>query len=294
MLAGSTHDTKRSEDVRARLALLAEIPRELGAAATRWRAMNRRHGLDDANLEYALYQLLVGAHPLGVERAVEVALKSAREAKEATSWSRPDAAFEAAVRAFVEGALGDQEFVDDLEAFVAPLVEPGRVNSLAMVLVRLLAPGVPDIYQGNELWDLSLVDPDNRRAVDFSVGERLLAELAGLDAPAVLARADEGLPKLLVTVGALAVRRGGLGPYEPIDADEHVLAFRRGRSVAVVVPRFPVRLARTGGWGDRVIALPPGTWRHALTGGRVDGGRVGLGGLFAEFPVALLTREDGR
>jgi (1->4)-alpha-D-glucan 1-alpha-D-glucosylmutase len=290
MLAGSTHDTKRSEDVRARLALLAEIPDELGAVTRRWRDMNAHLGLDDPDLEYALYQSLIGAHPLPAERAVAFAHKAAREAKIHTSWNRPDEEFEKTLQGFVEGVTGDPDFLAELDAFVAPLIEPGRTNSLAMQLVRLLAPGVPDIYQGTELWDLSLVDPDNRRPVDFELRARLLDELDGLDVEAVLARADEGLPKLLVTRAALAVRRPGLGAYQPLaDADQHVLGFLRGDSVAVIVPRLPIRLARDGGWGDRTITLPPGPWLHRLSGRTVDGGEVGLVSLFGHFPVALLT-----
>jgi (1->4)-alpha-D-glucan 1-alpha-D-glucosylmutase len=166
------------------------------------------------------------------------------------------------------------------------------VNSLALHLVRLVGPGVPDLYQGSELWDLSLVDPDNRRPVDFAARIGLLAELPDLDAAAVLARVEEGLPKLLVTARALAVRARGLGPYRPLAADErHAVAYLRGDGVAVVVPRLPLRLARDGGWGDRTVSLPEGSWRHELTGGAVEGGERLLAELLDPFPVALLSRS---
>ncbi|MEA3216592.1 MAG: (1-_4)-alpha-D-glucan 1-alpha-D-glucosylmutase, partial [Acidimicrobiia bacterium] len=177
MLTTSTHDTKRTEDVRARLHLLSEIPNTWARAVQRWSAHNERHrrgDLPDRNLEYLLYQTLVGAHPLPLERLLPYLEKATREAKRHTSWTDPDPAYDAAVRGFAEHLLGDQEFVDDLAAFVAPLVWPGRVNSLALALLKLTSPGVPDLYQGSELWTDGLVDPDNRRPVDFAQRCRLM------------------------------------------------------------------------------------------------------------------------
>ena len=306
MLATSTHDTKRSEDVRARLHLLSEVPGSWGEAVRRWRAMNVRHrtgpDLPDANAEYLLYQTLVGAWPLQAERAVAYMEKAAKEAKAHTSWIDPDPGYDEALRLFVEGALADAAFQADLGNFVASLVEPGRVTSLAQVLVKLTAPGVPDTYQGSELWDLSLVDPDNRRPVDYDTRRRLLAELANLDAPAVWARADEGLPKLKVVREALHLRRrqsealGAGGAYTPLvargDKAGHVVAFLRGDRVATVVPRLVLGLG--GEWGDTTVELPPGRWHNVLTGtstGDVDGGPVLLADLLAAFPVALLERQ---
>jgi len=151
MLATSTHDTKRSEDVRARLALLSEIPARWAAAVARWKAINdprRRGGFPDRDAEYLLYQTLVGAWPLAPERAARYMEKAVREAKRHTSWTRPDAGYEAAVGGFVSAILADPAFAGDLAAFVAPLVAPGRVNALAQTLAKLTAPGVPDLYQG--------------------------------------------------------------------------------------------------------------------------------------------------
>ncbi|MGH9152851.1 MAG: malto-oligosyltrehalose synthase, partial [Acidimicrobiales bacterium] len=217
MLATSTHDTKRSEDVRARLHLLSEVPGAWAEAVRRWFAANTRHrsGIDrpDPNAEYLLYQTLVGAWPLSAERAAAYMEKASKEAKVHTSWIDPDPGYDAALRAFVEGVLGDEAFLADLAGFVEALVAPGRVNSLAQVLVKLTAPGVPDTYQGSELWDLSLVDPDNRRPVDYGVRRRLLGQLAGLGPEAVLARADEGLPKLTVVREALQLRRRRPGAF---------------------------------------------------------------------------------
>ncbi len=173
MLATSTHDTKRSGDVRARLALLSEVPSAWGRAVTRLAAAANAHrtrpDLPDRRDEYLLYQTLVGAWPIDGERAVAYARKAAREAKLRTSWTAPDAQYEAALDRFVAGCLGDSAFLAELEGFVAALVEPGRINALSQTLLKLAAPGVPDLYQGTELWDLSLVDPDNRRPVDYAM-----------------------------------------------------------------------------------------------------------------------------
>ncbi|MFP5287548.1 MAG: malto-oligosyltrehalose synthase, partial [Thermoanaerobaculia bacterium] len=293
MLATSTHDTKRSEDVRARLALLSEIPERWAEAVHRWL---ERHPFLDANAAYLLYQTLVGAWPIETDRAVAYMEKAAREAKGRTSWTRIDPEYEDALRTFVEAVLADRDFVADLEAFVAPLVEPGRVNSLAQTLIKITAPGVPDIYQGTELWTLALVDPDNRRPVDYEERRRLLEELAGAPAPApeeILARMDEGLPKLWVIRQALRLRERVQGSYAPLLARGaragHVFAFSRGGEVVTVVPRLVIGLG--GDWGDTSLELPPGRWRNELTGDHVDGGEVRLADLLRRFPVALLSRS---
>jgi (1->4)-alpha-D-glucan 1-alpha-D-glucosylmutase len=298
MTALSTHDTKRSEDVRARISLLAEVPEEWAAAVRRWSAMTARHkrdGAPDANLEYLLYQTFVGAYPLDRDRAVAYAGKASREAKQHTSWLDPDPAYDAAVAGWVRAVLADSEFQADLAAFVEPLVVHGWTASLAQKLVQLTMPGVPDVYQGSELWDLSLVDPDNRRPVDYGLRRRLLAELDGLDAEAVNARAAEGLPKLLVVSRALRLRReraaAFAGSYEPLAVEggwaDRVVAFARGGEVVTVVPRLSMHVAD---WKDTTVALSPGRWRNVLTGDAVTGGEVRVADLFARFPVALLER----
>jgi (1->4)-alpha-D-glucan 1-alpha-D-glucosylmutase len=304
LLATSTHDTKRSEDVRARLALLSEIPGPWTEAVGRWRQRNERHrrgDLPDRHAEALLYQTLVGAWPIATERVVAYMEKAAREAKTHTSWTRQDPEYETALRGFVTGVLADREFVADLERFVAPLVEPGRVTALALVLLKLTAPGVADIYRGTELWDLSLVDPDNRRPVDWGLRRRLLAELEHATPEAVWRGIDTGLPKLWVIRQALRLRQrrpvafGDEGRYEPLHARgsraHHVVAFARGGAVATVVPRLVIGLA--GEWSETTIALPPGAWRNELTGERAEGGNVRLSDLLARFPVALLSRQEG-
>ena len=297
MVTTSTHDTKRSDDVRARLVLLTHGPDAWEAAVRRWTVHNDRHHRDDwpdRNTEYLLYQTLVGAWPLPRERALAYAEKAVREAKVHTSWLVPDADYEGAVREFVESILADEGFVADLAAFVAALVPAGRVLSLAQTLVKLTAPGVPDVYQGTELWDLSLVDPDNRRPVDFGRRTALLTELERLSVDEVLAREDEGLPKLLVTARALGLRRARpdlLGPgavYRPLAAGTDWFAFERGGGAVTLVPRFPGRAA------DDVttrLELGPGGWRNVLTGEQVDGAPCAARDLVGRFPVALLVRE---
>jgi (1->4)-alpha-D-glucan 1-alpha-D-glucosylmutase len=306
MLATSTHDTKRSEDVRARLNLLSEIPVEWAAAVRRWRASNDRHWrgrLPERSAEYLLYQTLVGAWPIDRDRLWAYLEKALREAKQKTSWTRPDPAYEAVVRDFTLGVLEDSGFREDLAAFVDPLVAPGRVHSLAQVLLKLTAPGVPDLYQGSELWDLSLVDPDNRRPVDYALRRRLLAELAsGLSPEAILARADEGLPKLWLIRQALHLRRrhpelfARGSTYRPLPVRgaraAHAVAFARGEGVVTIVPRLVLRLG--GDWGDTVLELPAGRWSNELTGEEVEGGERCLQGLLGRFPAALLHLRSER
>jgi (1->4)-alpha-D-glucan 1-alpha-D-glucosylmutase len=303
MLTTSTHDTKRSEDVRARLALLSEIPEHFAEAVASWSSHNRRHRtgeLPDRNIEWLLYQSLVGAWRLSADRALRYMEKAAKEAKEHTSWVDPDPDYDAALRSFVEGALADEEFQGLVEQFVNPLVTPGRVNSLAMALFKLTSPGVPDIYQGNELWDLSLVDPDNRRPVDWALRATLLSEAERVSpAEAWGARADSGLPKMLLTQRALHLRRrrpeAFRGEYSPLHAvgekAGHVVAYGRGGEVVAVAPRLVLGLG--GDWGDTRLTLPPGSWVDVLDGARRFEGGVELAELLGPFPVALLEGGGG-
>jgi (1->4)-alpha-D-glucan 1-alpha-D-glucosylmutase len=322
LLTTSTHDTKRGEDVRARLALLSEIPELWAATVRRWRAHNachRRPGakgrcVPDANAEYLLYQTLVGAWPLGADRVAAYMEKAAREARTHTSWHRPRAAYEEALRGFAAALAADAEFQRDLAAFTAPLVGPGRLNSLAQALLRLTAPGVPDLYQGCELWSLSLVDPDNRRPVDFARRRELLAGLAGATPETVLAGMDDGLPKLWLIRQALRLRRARpdwFAPearYRPLAAAgpraAHAVAFCRAGAVVAVAPRLVLGLG--GDWGETTLDLPlpagaapagaaagragRGTaWRNELTGEELPAGPCRLADLLRRFPVALLA-----
>jgi (1->4)-alpha-D-glucan 1-alpha-D-glucosylmutase len=299
MLTTTTHDTKRSEDVRARICVLSEFTGEWTAAVKKWAERNERHkagGLPDRNFEYLFYQTLVGAWPLSADRALAYAEKAIREAKAHTTWLQPQPEYESAVAGFVRACLEDSSFTQQVEAFVEPIAAAGRVLSLAQVLVKLTTPGVPDIYQGNELWDLSLVDPDNRRPVDFASRRRLLQELSSLSVAEIVARSNEGLPKLWLTTKTLKLRRehpewfGAEGDYSPIwvagVGAQQAIAYQRGAGCIVVAP---LRGRRTD-WGDSTIHLPAGTWRHVLTGEAFESQTLPLNSLWRSFPVALLTR----
>jgi (1->4)-alpha-D-glucan 1-alpha-D-glucosylmutase len=299
MTALSTHDTKRSEDVRARLAVLSEIPGEFAEALRRWSA---RAQLPEPTLNLLAWQSLAGAWPISEERLARYLEKASREAKIATSWTEPDHDFDAAVAAWPAAVLGDAVLREDVGQFVAQIEPAGWSNSLGQKLVQLAMPGVPDIYQGTELWDLSLVDPDNRRPVDFAARRELLARID----EGWLPELDEsGAAKLLVVARTLRLRRddpdlftgyrarSAVGP-----AAEHVLAFERGggRLVAVAT-RFPLTLERDGGWRGTTQPLPlgPGAWTDVLTGQQVKLGPDGaadLAELFARYPVALLVRGN--
>ena len=302
MLTLSTHDTKRSGDVRARLFLLSEIPADWDAAVHRWGEHNERHrsqGYPDRNLEYLLYQTLVGAWPIDAARLKQFLQKASREAKVHTSWVNPVVAYDEAVELFVDRVMGDAEFVGDLENFIGrnQLVAHGRTNSLAQTALLLTCPGVPDLYQGTELWDLSLVDPDNRRPVDYGQRRRLLEDIRSARPADVLARGDEGAPKLWLIARLLQERRTrpelfSSPAYAQLDAAGqkavHAVAFARD-GLLVVVPRLVVGLA--GDWGDTTIEVPPGRWRDVLTGREQAGGTlVRLADLLPEFPVAVLAR----
>ncbi|MDQ2773310.1 MAG: malto-oligosyltrehalose synthase [Acidobacteriota bacterium] len=302
MLASSTHDTKRSEDVRARISVLSEIPDRWKQAIERWSEMNAKHKkktCPDRNTEYFLYQTMLGAWPIDTGRLLPYMEKACREGKQHTNWLAPNEEFESATREFIEGIYKDEEFLNDFEAFVEELIEPGRLNALAQVLLKFTAPGIPDTYQGTELWDLSLVDPDNRRPVDYALRRTLLGELPHLNANDVWNRINEGLPKLWTIWHALRVRWehpfvfGNRSDYKPLYARGerrgHLLAFLRGSEVLVAVPRFPMKLQ--GDWKDTALEIPDGRWKNVLAQSEVEGGAVQLKALLQPFPIALLVKQ---
>ena len=299
MLATSTHDTKRSEDVRARLALLSEIPERWTEAAERWSALTERHrtgGVPDRNTEYLFFQTLVGAWPIGPARMREYMAKSSKEAKVHTSWITPDPVFDEALASYVDAALSDAAFTEAVEEFVEPLIEPGWITSLAQTLIKLTAPGVPDTYQGQELWDFSLVDPDNRRPVDYGKRREILTRVTDGSARDAWAARGDGSPKLFLTHRALRLRRERpdvfRGSYMPLVASgarsKNVVAFCRNTEVIAVAPRLVLSMA--GDWGDTALQLPEGAWTDVLSGALV-GGTARLGDLLRDFPVALLAKD---
>jgi (1->4)-alpha-D-glucan 1-alpha-D-glucosylmutase len=288
----STHDTKRSEDVRARLAVLAELPGEWTQLV---RTLLGRHPLADRSLAHLVWQNLVGAWPLSRERAHAYVEKAAREAGTSTTWTDPVQEFEEQLHALVDSAYDDPATAADIDAFVTRIAPLGWSNSLAQKLLQLTMPGVPDVYQGSELWDYSLVDPDNRRPVDYALRRKLLAELDRGRVPAVDV---SGAAKLLVVSRTLRARRdnpGWFAGYEPVEvtgsAAGHLVAFDRGGVVAVAT-RLPAGLA-TDGWGDTALQLPNGAWRDLFTGDRVVSDVAGVAAdvLLSRLPVALLVRD---
>ena len=320
----STHDTKRGEDVRARLAVLSEVPRAWGDAVVRWSAAAQRHRTDSpagpvpSGLDtYLLWQTLVGAWPISADRAVAYALKAAREAKLRTAWVDGDDAYDAGLETFVRAVLADDGLVADVERFVTDVVaEPGRSNALAQKLLQLTAPGVPDVYQGSEVEDLSLVDPDNRRPVDWD-RRRELAGHAARWADDERPRDRGGLTRTRLVREALRLRRERpdlLGPgasYRALDvqgpAADHVVASVRGEeaggAVSVAV-RLPVGLAARAAGGDagaglegaRVPLPSLGWWEDRVSGSSVlvEGEpSVSAAWALGQQPVALLVRTQG-
>jgi (1->4)-alpha-D-glucan 1-alpha-D-glucosylmutase len=295
MTAASTHDTKRGEDVRARLAVLAEMPERWAEVLADLRgAASSGHGPFD-NL---LWQAIVGAWPASRERLHAYAEKAAREAAEATGWWDPDEAFEARMHAVVDAAFDVPAASTALSSFVDEIAAHGWSNSMSAKLLQLTGPGVPDVYQGSELWEMSLVDPDNRREVDFAARARALAEIDEAFARGETPGVDAGgRAKLLLTSRALRLRRDRahlFTRYTPMtvigDAAEHAIAYDRGGAVAVAT-RLPVGLAARGGWGDTVLLRHGGGTIDALTGRRFEAGRVPLRELLSFYPVALLVPE---
>jgi (1->4)-alpha-D-glucan 1-alpha-D-glucosylmutase len=287
----STHDTNRSEDVRARLLAIAEDLEGWDAAWAAVRHEAAEHHVDEPTA-YLLFQTLLGAWPLGEERLVQYMEKATHESKQFTSWDDPDAAYEARVADFAARCLGGD--VAQTLSRVADANDAGiRALTLGTKLLQLTLPGVADVYQGNETLAPALVDPDNRRPVDFRAREEMLAALGS--APP----ADLGLEKLHVTCAALRLRRDRPGlyaagaSYEPLAASSpHALGFVRAGAAATVVTRWPGMLARSG-WRDARVALAAGRWSDVLTGAEHAAGDDGVpcADVFTSMPVALLVRE---
>lgn len=297
----STHDTKRGEDTRARIAVLAEIPARWAEVLGEFRDIaSTGHGPFDA----LLWQAIVGAWPGSAdtaeglaeyrERLHAYAEKAAREASEVTGWWEQDEAFEERMHAVVDAATGPA--ASRVQAFVDEIAADGWSNGLAAKLLQITGPGVPDVYQGSELWEQSLVDPDNRRPVDFAERVRLLTALDAEDATLPTVDAT-GAAKLLVTSRALRVRRDcpeRYSLYRPLEAagaaSGHVVAFDRG-GVSAVATRLPHGLRAAGGWRDTVLLRPDVAAVDVLTGRRFPGGPVLLSELLEFLPVALLVDE---
>jgi (1->4)-alpha-D-glucan 1-alpha-D-glucosylmutase len=291
----STHDTKRGEDLRARLAVLAELPNEWAETA---RQLLQLAPIPNRSFGYLLWQSFVATGLIERERVHAFAEKAMREASDGTSWADPVPAFEQTVHAAVDAAYDRPEVRGLVDSFARRIDPYGSSNSLTQKLVQITMPGVPDVYQGSELCEASLVDPDNRRPVDF---DRLETALGRLDHPRADPSADASpWAKLWVTRQALHTRRDHpewFTDYRPLrgrpegaHVDAHLVAFDRGGAITVAT-RLPVGLDRRGGWGEAALPLPDGLYRDALTGTRHDG-CVPLSALLARYPVALLLPEQ--
>jgi (1->4)-alpha-D-glucan 1-alpha-D-glucosylmutase len=336
LLATATHDHKHGEDMRARLAVLSERPQAWTERLARWldRAEPlRARGMPDRADIAMLLQTIVGAWPLdlGLEDSAGRAAfalrlegwqqKALREAKRQTDWSDPNKAYETAAHELLHRLLVGNDAASlraELFAFVEEIAPAGAINGLAQTLLRLTVPGVPDLYQGAELWDLSLVDPDNRRPIDYGERRRLLADLEkSTPAPAAISgwldHWQDGMVKLALISRTLALRKShpalfAEGAYEPLGVagtrENHLCAFARrsgSESVVVAVPRLVAALDAEPGWGDTIVRLPPASaqrWRNVLTGAVVDSAErdgsavLAAADVFAQFPLALLVPMD--
>jgi (1->4)-alpha-D-glucan 1-alpha-D-glucosylmutase len=320
--ASSTHDTKYSEDVRARIQVLSELPDTWESALDRWsrlaapyRQLIDGHDCPDINEEILIYQALLGIWPLAAsevaavpERLAKFLTKATREAKQHSSWGEPNEQYEGALIAFMRALVADTEFVTDVERLEETVAWFGALNSLSQLTVKLAAPGIPDFYQGNESWSFRLVDPDNRRAVDFAILEDRVVELPDAvmpaDAAELLRAWQDGRIKLHVTQSGLRLRRNRPrlftnGEYIPIAARGrfagHVIAFARRLGeewVLVVAGRYYSKLGPrpiANAWADTALELPPGApraWHNVLTGEVTNG--AALEAVFATLPFAIL------
>ncbi|CAD5940047.1 Maltooligosyl trehalose synthase [Planktothrix tepida] len=332
----STHDTKRSEDLRARLNVISEIPDEWEAQVRTWIALNRDKKIEtegriipDGNDEYFLYQNLIGSYPFYeteypefVERVKQFAIKAVREAKVHTAWLRPDSVYEEGFFTFVDKILNpseDNQFLQEFRNFQQKIAFYGMFNSLSQTLIKITSPGLPDFYQGTELWDLSLVDPDNRRPVNYQKRMQFLEEIKRRSQEDTLslieelkASPEDGRMKLFLIYQGLIVRKQYLevyqqGTYIPLeitgDYAEHILAFARtyGQQIIItVVPQFLTNLVEPQQfplgeniWKDTAIEIPEDwetDWKNTLTNQLIKGGHsLKIGDILTVFPVALLT-----
>ncbi|MBX6370905.1 MAG: malto-oligosyltrehalose synthase [Acidothermus sp.] len=278
----STHDTKRSEDVRARLAVLSEIPDRWASTLRPLLERGRHLGCPDAHAGYFFWQTLVGAWPLEAARAKDYLRKALREAKLRTSWQSPDPDYEAAVDAFVDAVYADVASLREVERFVYAIEPWTQANILGQKLLQLAMPGIPDVYQGCERVSRRLVDPDNRAPVDFEAYRGALGDFLE--------------PKLRLTATVLRFRRRHpewFTGYQPLTvrgpAASHLVGFHREGPVVALVTRLAARLQLGGGWRDTEVELPEGTWVDALNGREYEGGPYPIERLLRDAPVAFLV-----
>lgn len=305
----STHDTKRSEDVRARLLALSEAPREWSSFVEGLRARLATAKTPGAaagepapepRTEYMLLQNLVGAWPIEKPRMVQYMTKAVREAKSLTSWHENDEAYERAIERYLDTLYADPEVLAGVDAYVASLRDAAIANALDQVVLKVLCPGVPDVYQGTELWDFSLVDPDNRRPVDFVLRRGVLSGLSDATPSELWERRADGAVKMFVLREALRLRArrprcfDARGDYAPLYAQgpmaERVVAWGRGDAVVAVATRWWKK--HGADFGDTTLSLPAGAWRNLLTGAVGLAGNRDVADLLGPLPTAILERQD--
>lgn len=303
LLTTTTHDTKRSEDARLRVSALSELTEEWSAAVKRWSELARANleesGPDKAT-EYLFWQTLVASYPISEQRLTNYLQKAMREAKQHTSWSNQNAAYEATVLSFARSAISNPEIIAEITSFVERLLPIAQRSSLSQTLLKLTCFGVPDIYQGSELWDTRLTDPDNRNRVDFTEYSSVLERCRDATAQDVLTDMDSGAPKLWLIHRVLRLRRerpewfGSEAAHLPLYAigsqSSRIIAFRRGANVVVVTPRLWGGLLAQG-FGETHLDLPPGTYQNLFQPDASYTGRVDVAQLLSSFPVALLFTE---
>lgn len=302
----STHDSKRSEDVRARLLALSEVPERWRGAVAHWRsvlaAAKTALGTDgsslapDARTEYFLLQNLIGAWPIGPERMIQYMTKALREGKLHSSWHAPNEAYELAVARYLHSIYENEELLENIDSFVGSLADATYCNSLSQTALKLFCPGVPDIYQGTELWDFSLVDPDNRRPVDYARRRQLLENLLRDEPRLLWEERQSGAIKLHFIVQGLLLRQrrassfGATGTYRPLTAHgrraDRVIGFQRGHDVAVYVARWWLKFGDD--FRDTTLELPPGSWTNVFTGERDLSGQLPAADVLAGLPAAAL------
>jgi (1->4)-alpha-D-glucan 1-alpha-D-glucosylmutase len=336
MNATATHDTKRGEDTRVRIAVLSELPQEWERCLRRWNRLNaplkkrvRRRMVPDKNDEYFLYQTLLGSWPLQPEemqdypqRIRDYAIKAVREAKVHTGWLKPDSAYEEAYLEFIDTLFQEQHsFIEEFAPFQEKIAFFGMLNGLSQLLLKASSPGIPDFYQGCEFWDLSLVDPDNRRPVDYPARQKNLAALrksADRNLPELLTELREnwqsGHIKLYLTWRCLQARREqpdlfSDGDYLPLEVEgkcaRHLLAYARrleSKAVIVITPRLTTGQVEAGTWplgenvwGDTRVVLPEemaGSWQDVLSGRSIEAGNLDIGPLLQDLPLALLINSS--
>ncbi len=302
MLTTSTHDTKRGEDVRMRINMISDVPGQWQDNVKQWYEQNKKYhtgNLPNANTEYFLYQTLLGCWPIEINRLKEYMIKAAREEKVHTSWTKVKGKYEEALESFIENICKDNEFINSLESFISLILKPARISSLSQILIKYTAPGIPDLYQGAELWEIVLVDPDNRRAIDYEFRQNIFTQMEKMSSKEALEHLDTGLTKMFVLHQCLKVRRenqecfGADSSYTPLEISGakagNIIGFRRNERIITIAPRLLLGLQND--WQDTLLKLPAGRWTNVFSSQTFEN-VIEIKNLLSDFPLALLIKEE--